>query len=131
MEADDPIATPSFGDEFDIPADDPEYNTCIVNKNQDPSGAASSVSETPSSTYFSDGSKTKEEPQESISLHDSSLHSMDNIHSQKHKNGQKKMSDDDKDDPKNHDETKGNGVMYKQEEQRLLLQPLTLLQKKH
>ena len=80
VDADDPIATTSFGDELDISADDPQYNTCIVDKNQDTSGAASSVSETLSSTDFSDGSKTKEDPKESISPCDSSLHFRDNIH---------------------------------------------------
>ena len=52
VEADDPIVTPAFGDEFDILADDPQYNICSLNKNQDPSGSDSSVSETPSSTDF-------------------------------------------------------------------------------
>ena len=59
------IATPSFGDELTIPADDPQYNTCIVERANDPSSAASSVGETPSSVNFSDGSKTKDDPKES------------------------------------------------------------------
>ena len=113
MEADDPITTPLFGDELIIPADDPQYSTFIVDRINDPSGTASSVGETPSSAIFSDGSKAKEDPQESVSSHDSSMHSRDtnNIYSQKWKNGQKKINDDK--DPKNLDESKGDGVKYK------------------
>ena len=41
-----------------IPADDPQYNTCIVDKRPEASGATSSVSGTPSSA----DSKTKDDP---------------------------------------------------------------------
>ena len=65
-------------------------------RDQDASGAASFVSETPSSADFSNGSKTKDDPPVSESLHGSSLHSRDdnNIHLQKQRNGQKNMQDD-------------------------------------
>ena len=63
---DDPTDDEDFfsvdADEITIPADDPQYNTCIVDKIQDASGAASSVSEIPSSANFSDGSQTKDDP---------------------------------------------------------------------
>ena len=63
-----------------------------------------------SETDFSNGSKTKDE-----SLHDSSLNSRDDnsIQSQKERNGQKKMQDDNQEDPVDLDDTKGNGVMHK------------------
>ena len=83
-------------DEITIPADNPQYNTCIVDKIQDVSGAASSVSEIPSAK-FSDGSQTKDDPPVSEYLGDSSMHSRDNnnIQSQRQKDGQKKMTDSD------------------------------------
>ena len=83
-----------------------------MDKIQDASGAASSVSEIPSSANFSDGSQTKDDPPVSESPCDSSLHSRDNnnMQSQEHKNGQKKMTDSDKEEL---DDTKGDGVIYK------------------
>ena len=83
-----------------------------MDKIQDASGAASSVSEIPSSANFYDSSQTKDAPPVLESSHDSSLHSRDNnnIQSQKQKNGQKRMTDSDEEEL---NDTKGDSVMYK------------------
>ena len=114
VKTDEAIVTPLLGDDITISPDDPQYNTCNVDKIQDPSGAASSVGEKPSSAEFLNGSKTSHDPQESILPCDLSLHSRDTniIKTQKQKNEQKEM-DDGKEVPMNSDETKGDGVMYR------------------
>ena len=90
--------------EPDERTDDPQYNTCTLDRDPDASGAASSVSKTP--VDFPDDSN---KPHLSESVGDSSLHSRDFDHT--YSQDQKNEQNNSEEEPKNHDENKDEGIM--------------------
>ena len=95
-EIDDSIIIHTTDDELTIPADDPQYSTCIVDKLKNASGAASENDIT--SADLSAGYKAIADPQESDSPSEPSLHSRDTniIHSKNQRNEQKKKNGNNK-----------------------------------
>ena len=86
-------------DELAIPTDDPQYNTCEYDKMQDAPGAVSE-NDLLSSADLS-GNKAIADPEVSVFLCDSSLHSRDTntIHSKDQRNEQKKKNGNNKNEP--------------------------------